>query len=103
VAAVPKRAISTAAFIELVNVIDRRVGADLVPVGSHSGSENRAGAFTIEQAQWARHAKAHLRHRPPPRRTQLRRLLFIRTAEINGEPLLLKGDDFAQTDVIYAI
>ena len=100
-----RRAISTATYIELVNVIDRRVGGNLVHVAETlmTAAKIDLVPFTVEQAQWARHARLTYgvgRHRA---KLNFGDCFAYALAKATGEPLLFKGDDFAYTDIASAI
>jgi len=104
-AAAPKRAMSAATFVELVNVIDRRLGANLVPVAEAlmAAAKIELMPFTVEQAQWARHARLHYgigRHRAG---LNFGDCFAYALAKSTGEPLLFKGEDFIHTDIVSAV
>jgi ribonuclease VapC len=104
-AAAPRRLLSTASFVEVINVIDRRLGADLVATAEAllAAAKIELAPFTVEQAQWARHARLTYgigRHRAG---LNFGDCFVYALAKSTGEPLLFKGDDFVHTDIVPAI
>ena len=100
----PRNAMSTATYVELINVIDRKAGGYLLG----NADELLATAmvelipFTLEQAQWARHARLTYGIGHHPARLNFGDCFAYALAKVTGEPLLFKGDDFSRTDVVAA-
>lgn len=101
----PRNAMSTATHVELINVIDRKAGAYLLG----NADELLATAmvelipFTLEQAEWARHARLTYGVGRHPARLNFGDCFAYALAKVSGEPLLFKGDDFSQTDIAAAV
>ncbi|MEJ2379550.1 MAG: type II toxin-antitoxin system VapC family toxin [Pseudolabrys sp.] len=97
----PPNAMSTGTYVELINVIDRKAGGYLLG----NADELLATAmvelipFTLEQAQWARHARLTYGIGHHPARLNFGDCFSYALAKVTGEPLLFKGDDFSRTDV----
>ena len=97
----PRNAMSAATYVELINVIDRKAGAYLLG----NADEFLATAmmelvpFTIEQAQWARHARLTYGAGRHPANLNFGDCFSYALAKATGEPLLFKGDDFNRTDI----
>jgi ribonuclease VapC len=98
------RSISTATFVELVNVIDRRLGANLVRVAETllTAAKIEIVPFTVEQAQWARHARLTYGVGRHQAKLNFGDCFAYALAKATGEPLLFKGDDFIHTDITSA-
>lgn len=96
-----RNAMSTATYVELVNVIDRRVGAELLAAAEELLviAQIELIPFTVEQAQWARHARLTYGIGRHPARLNFGDCFAYALAKTTAEPLLFKGDDFTQTDV----
>ena len=92
---------STATYVELINVCDRRVGPEAVADADQLIEQTQIELipFTIEQAQWARHARLTYGIGHHPARLNFGDCFSYALAKLTGEPLLFKGDDFSQTDV----
>jgi ribonuclease VapC len=103
--AAPRRAMSTATFVELVNVIERKAGADLLPVAEElmAVAKIELVAFTVEQARWARHARLTYGIGRHPANLNFGDCFSYALAKSTGEPLLYKGNDFAHTDFVPVI
>jgi ribonuclease VapC len=95
---------SAATYVELVNVCDRRVGPDAVAKAEQwiERAQIELVAFTVEQAQWARHARLTYGIGRHPARLNFGDCFAYALAKTTGEPLLYKGDDFSQTDIVAA-
>ena len=96
---------STATYVELISVCDRRIGPDAVAKAEQLVERVQIEliAFTIEQAQWARHARLTYgvgRHRA---NLNFGDCFAYALAKATGEPLLFKGNDFAHTDIVAAM
>jgi ribonuclease VapC len=96
---------SAATYVELVNVCDRRLGSAAIPTADELIKRARLEIepFTVEQAQWARHARLTYgvgRHRA---NLNFGDCFVYALAKSTGEPLLFKGDDFVHTDIVSAI
>lgn len=92
---------STATYVELVNVIDRRLGDEALAIFDRfiEAAEIELVAFTPEQAQWARQARLTFgvgRHKAA---LNFGDCFAYALAKETGEALLFKGGDFAETDV----
>jgi len=101
----PRNAMSTATYVELINVIDRKAAGYLLG----NAEELLATAmvelipFTLEQAQWARHARLTYGIGRHPARLNFGDCFAYALAKTTGEPLLYKGDDLRQTDIPAAV
>ncbi len=96
---------STATYVEVINVCDRRMGAEAVADADRliERTQIELVAFTVEQAQWARHARLTYgvgRHRA---NLNFGDCFAYALAKATGEPLLFKGDDFSHTDIVAAM
>lgn len=96
---------STATYVEIVNVCDRRVGPDAVAKAEQliARAQIELVPFTIEQAQWARHARLTYGIGHHPAKLNFGDCFAYALAKASGESLLFKGDDFSQTDVVAAL
>lgn len=99
------RHVSTASYVELVNVVDRRMGsAGLALVDEFfEAMQIELVSFSSDQAEWARHARVTYgagRHRAD---LNFGDCFSYGLARQTGEPLLFKGNDFAQTDLKSAV
>jgi ribonuclease VapC len=100
----PRNAMSTATYVELINVIDRKAGAYLLG----NADELLATAmmelvpFTLEQARWARHARLTYGAGRHTANLNFGDCFAYALAKATGEPLLFKGNDFSQTDIVAA-
>ena len=96
--------ISTATYVELVNVVDRRIGrAALGDLEEFlETAEVELVPFTVAQAHWAKHARVTY-GRLGERGINFGDCFSYALAKETDEPLLFKGDDFALTDVRRAI
>lgn len=100
----PRNAMSAATYVELINVIDRKAGAYLLG----NADELLATAmmelvpFTLEQARWARHARLTYGAGRHPANLNFGDCFACALAKASGEPLLFKGNDFSQTDIVAA-
>ena len=97
--------ISTASYVELINVCDRRVGIDAVAAADRliERAEIELIPFTIEQARWARHARLNFGVGRHPANLNFGDCFAYALVKATGEPLLFKGNDFARTDIASAI
>jgi ribonuclease VapC len=103
--AATRAAMSAATYVELVNVVDRRAGTDLLADVDEILAIAKIDVvpFTVDQAQWARHARLTYgagRHRA---NLNFGDCFAYALAKSTGEPLLFKGNDFSQTDLAAAI
>jgi ribonuclease VapC len=98
----PVRLMSAATFLETAFVVDRRLG-------EAGGREldllcHKAGVdivpFTAAQAELARQALRLYGKGRHPAQLNLGDCFAYALSRSSGEPLLFKGDDFAQTDVV---
>lgn len=98
----PISQISTATYVELINVVDRR--ASERGVQALDRLFDRAGIelvpFDIEQAHWARHARLTYGVGRHPANLNFGDCFAYALAKATGEPLLFKGNDFSHTDVV---
>lgn len=96
--------ISAATYVEIVNVCDRRIGSDAVAKAEQliERAQMEIVPFTVEQAHWARHARLTYGIGRHPAKLNFGDCFVYALAKTKGEPLLFKGDDFSQTDVIPA-
>jgi ribonuclease VapC len=103
--AAPRNAMSTATYVELVNVIDRKVGERQIATAEQLlvVAKIELVPFTAEQAQWARHARLTYGAGRHPASLNFGDCFAYALAKSTGEPLLFKGNDFSQTDVTPAI
>lgn len=94
-----------ATYVELVNVLDRRVGVEAVEAADEL--IQRAGieivAFDPEQAKWARHARLTYGTGRSAARLNFGDCFVYALAKATGEPLLFKGNDFSHTDITPAV
>lgn len=92
---------STATYVELVNACDRRVGPEAVADAEHliERAQIELVAFTVEQAQWARHARLTYGIGRHPAKLNFGDCFAYALAKATGEPLLFKGNDFIHTDI----
>ena len=104
-AAAQRNAMSTATYVELVNVIDRRVGERQIATAEQllAVAKIELVPFTAEQAQWARHARLTYGAGRHPAGLNFGDCFAYALAKSTGEPLLFKGNDFSKTDVTSAI
>jgi ribonuclease VapC len=95
---------STATYVELVNACDRRVGPEAVAKAEQliERTQIELVAFTVEQAQWARHARLTYGIGRHPAKLNFGDCFAYALAKTTGEQLLFKGDDFSQTDIAAA-
>ena len=100
-----KSRMSTASYVELVNVCDRRIGIDAVAMADRLIERARIELipFTVEQARWARHARLTYGIGRHPANLNFGDCFSYALAKSTGEPLLYKGNDFAHTDIVPAI
>lgn len=96
---------STASYVELVNVCDRRIGIDAVAMADRLIERARIELipFTVEQAHWARHARLTYSIGRHPANLNFGDCFSYALAKSTGEPLLYKGNDFAHTDIVPVI
>ena len=102
--AAPIVRISTATYVELVNVIAKRIGRSaLTDLDDFlEKAEVELEPFTIAQAQWARHAcVTYGKH--GKKGLNFGDCFSYALAKETGEPLLFKGHDFTLTDISPAI
>ncbi len=97
--------ISATTLVELINVLDRRVGAEGVAASEQllADANVEIVPFTRDQARWARHAR--LTYGIGHHRAQLNfgDCFVYALAKETGEPLLFKGNDFSHTDIAPAV
>jgi ribonuclease VapC len=100
----PSLRMSTATYIELITVCDRRIGREaVVDVDEIIGKARiEFVPFTIEQMQWAKHARLTYGVGRHPANLNFGDCFAYALAKQSGEPLLFKGNDFAHTDVVPA-
>jgi ribonuclease VapC len=100
----PRNAMSTATYVELVNVIDRKIGAELLGKADELlvTAKMEIIPFTLEQARWARHARLTYGIGRHPAKLNFGDCFAYALAKTTGEPLLFKGDDFSHTDIVAA-
>jgi ribonuclease VapC len=103
--AAPRNAMSAATYVELVNVIDRKAGTGLLDAADEvlAIAKIEIVPFTLEHAQWARHARLTYGVGRHPANLNFGDCFAYALAKSTGEPLLFKGNDFAHTDVTPAI
>ena len=96
---------STATYVEIINVCDRRLGPDAVAKAEQliERTHIEIVAFTLEQAQWARHARLTYGIGRHPAKLNFGDCFAYALSKATGEPLLYKGDDFARTDIAAAV
>jgi ribonuclease VapC len=96
---------STANYVELINVVDRRVGGDAVVLAEDLLNQARISLipFTIGHARWARHARLTFGLGRPGGTLNFGDCFAYALARETGEPLLFKGDDFSKTDIVSAL
>jgi ribonuclease VapC len=102
--AAPKRRISAASWAEAALVADNR--SDLAAAEFNAFMERldlEVMPFTLDQARRARDAHRRFGKGRHPAKLNLGDCFSYALAQERGEPLLFKGDDFAQTDVKAAI
>lgn len=101
----PSLRMSAATYIELVTVCDRRIGREAVADVDEIIGKARMELvpFTIEQMQWAKHARLTYGVGRHPANLNFGDCFAYALAKQTGEPLLFKGNDFARTDVVAAI
>ena len=95
---------STATYVEMVTVVDRKVGHDAVLEAEAMIAKANIDLVpvTVEQARWARHARLTYGVGRHSANLNLGDCFAYALAKETGEPLLFKGNDFAHTDVIAA-
>ena len=100
----PNLRMSTATYIELITVCDRRIGREAVADVDEIIGKARIELvpFTIEQVQWAKHARLTYGVGRHPANLNFGDSFAYALAKQTGEPLLFKGNDFAHTDVVPA-
>ena len=103
--AATRRRLSTASFVELSIVIEARLGAEGIRNLDFfiSTAELDLVPFNADQARLAREAFRQFGKGRHPAGLNFGDCFSYALAQTLGEPLLYKGDDFAQTDVIPAI
>jgi ribonuclease VapC len=93
---------SVATFVEVSMVIEARYGAE--GLGDLDLFIERAGiellAVDVEQGKLARHAFSRFGKGRHPAGLNYGDCFSYALARVRGEPLLYKGDDFSQTDVL---
>jgi len=96
---------SAATYVELINVLDRRIGIEAVEALERL--MERVGIevvdFTADQAQWARHARLTFGAGRNKANLNFGDCFSYALARAANEPLLFKGNDFALTDVNPAV
>ncbi|MEQ9690538.1 MAG: type II toxin-antitoxin system VapC family toxin [Bauldia litoralis] len=97
--------ISAATLVELINVLDRRIGAEGVAASEKllADAHVEIVPFTRDQAHWARHARLTYGIGHHPARLNFGDCFVYALAKQTGEPLLFKGDDFVHTDLPSAL
>ncbi len=93
--------LSSATYVELVNVIDRRIGpTGLVVLDQFLQAIHvEQVPFTERQAVHARHARVTYGAGRHEAALNFGDCFAYALAKETGEPLLYKGDDFSRTDV----
>lgn len=99
------RSLSTASFVEVSLVIEARHGADgLADLDLFlAKAEIELVPVDVEQAHAGRRAFSRYGRGRHPAGLNFGDCFSYALAEVLGEPLLFKGDDFAQTDVEPAV
>ena len=96
--------LSAASFVELSIVVERQLGPDAAR--QSDAFLRRSGVViepvTVEQGQLARQAFLDFGKGRHPAGLNFGDCFPYALAKATGEPLLFKGDDFAQTDVLAA-
>ncbi len=97
--------LSAATYVELVNVLGRRVGLTAVVAGDRliAQAEIEVVPFTASQADFARHARLTYGRGRHGADLNFGDCFAYALAKETGEPLLFKGGDFAMTDIRPAI
>ncbi|MCB1489800.1 MAG: type II toxin-antitoxin system VapC family toxin [Bauldia sp.] len=97
--------VSAATYVELVNVLDRRIGPEAVTAADKllARSLIEIVPFSPAQARWARHARLTYGIGNHPARLNFGDCFAYALAKETGEALLFKGGDFALTDVVPAL
>ena len=97
--------LSTGTYVELINVVDRRIGGEALPILDEfiDKARIRLEPFTVEQARWARHARVTFGIGRHVAALNYGDCFAYALAKATGEPLLFKGDDFARTDIQSAL
>jgi ribonuclease VapC len=97
--------ISAATYVELVTVLDRRVGFKAVEAGDRliARAEIKIVPFTPVQADLARYARLTYGRGRHGADLNFGDCFAYALARDAGEPLLFKGGDFAKTDIVPAI
>ena len=95
---------SAATCVELVNVVDRRIGPEAILALDTflDASAIEIVPFTPEQARWARHARLTYGIGRSKAGLNFGDCFVYALAKETGEPLLYKGGDFARTDLVAA-
>jgi ribonuclease VapC len=95
---------STATYVELVNVVDRRIGhSALTDLDDFlERVEVELVPFTVTQARWAKHGRVTY-GRMGKKGLNFGDCFSYALAKEMDEPLLFKGNDFALTDVKRAV
>jgi ribonuclease VapC len=96
---------STATYVELICVCDRRVGADGVAKAERliERAMIELVPLTAEQAKWARHARLTYGVGRHPACLNFGDCFAYALAKESGAPLLYKGSGFSQTDMRAAL
>jgi ribonuclease VapC len=100
----PNLRMSTATYIELMTVCDRRIGREAVTDVDEIIERARIELvpFTVEQMRWAKHGRLTYGAGRHPANLNFGDAFAYALAKQTGEPLLFKGNDFANTDVVPA-
>jgi len=95
---------SAATYVELITVCDRHVGVEAVQMAERliERAKIEIVPFTLEQMRWARHARLTYGVGRHPAHLNFGDCFTYALARETGEPLLFKGNDFSQTDVVSA-
>lgn len=102
--AAPKGRISAASWMEAAMVADNRSDVAAAEFGAFMDRlDLEVMPFTLDQARRARDAHRRFGKGRHPAKLNLGDCFSYALAQECGEPLLFKGDDFAQTDVKAAI
>jgi len=97
--------ISAATYVELVNVLDRRIGEEAV-IASETLLTRASVTIvpvTRAQARWARHGRLTFGVGRHEAGLNFGDCFVYALAKETGEPLLFKGNDFAHTDITPAV
>lgn len=89
----PRSAMSTATYVEVIIVIDRKAGAGMLALADEfvEAAQIELVPFTVEQAQWARHARLTHGAGRHPANLNLGDCFFLRTGQDRRRTAAVQG------------